>query len=68
MLIFHAGTAEEFRQQLVSYLEGQITLEENAVGGRAGKKEQQCHESRRDLLIELSDNLKGAQLNGEETR
>lgn len=61
-LFFHVGTAEEFRQQLVDYLEGLITIEENTVGGRAGKKEQQCHESRRDLLIELSDNLKAATL------
>lgn len=64
MLLFHNGTAEEFRAQLVSYLEGQITLEENAVCTRASKREQQDHESRRDLLIELSDRLKAAELKG----
>ncbi len=66
-LIFHAGTAEEFRQQIVGYLEGQIVLEENALGRFSAKKEQQCHEARRDLLIELSDRLKEAELKGKES-
>ncbi len=64
MIVFQSQTVEEFRKELVSYFEGLITLEENAVCYKASKREQHIHESRRDLLIELSDKLKGAQFNG----
>jgi len=61
MISFQSHTAEDFRQELVTYFEGMITLEENAVGSYTSKREQQLHESRRNLLIELSDKLKEAQ-------
>lgn len=63
-LIFQADSAEEFRTAVVKYLEGQLALEENAVCRRASKREQLDHESRRDLLLSLSDALKEAVLEG----
>jgi hypothetical protein len=62
MLVFQANTAEEFRQAVVQYLEGQLAIEENAVCSRASKRERLDHESRRNLLLSLSDNLKEAVL------
>lgn len=62
MLVFEANTAEEFREEVVDYLEGLLSLEEIRLCQRAPKRDQHDTEARRDFLIVLSENLKGAAL------
>lgn len=67
MLVFEANTAEEFRREVVDYIEGLLSIEEIHLCHRATtKRDQHDTEARRNFLILLSENLKQAAVHRKE--